>query len=360
MSTRLLIFQCFLAAVASFAAVSNVCAQQNVKLDEKILFFPTAAYLDRDEANWNVPIHGWIFEPAESIARRKTIEYALRSKYGLRTTAASKPLFDHRVRLLLADNERGKKIKIRIAGSEFQLPASAKNGHFRQVLRIPTAQIAKAAEAGRLTYEAVMRLDDPRRFVGTVFLVPPVGYSVISDIDDTIKVSDVLDRKSLLGNTFYEAFEAVEGMSEYYRTMASDKNAVFHFVSSSPWQLYEPLSVFMYEHKFPPAEFHLKDFRFKDRTLLNLFKEGIATKPPLIKNILARFPRRQFVLIGDSGEQDPEVYASIMNEFPEQIVRCLIRNVTEAKADDERFRRVFKDIPPEKWQLFSHVAELSE
>jgi phosphatidate phosphatase APP1 len=180
---------------------------------------------------------------------------------------------------------------------------------------------------------------------------------VVSDIDDTVKVSEVHDRTALLDNTFFQDFRPVPGMAVKYAEWAR-QGASFHFVSSSPWQLYEPLQEFLAAARFPPAVLHLKSVRFKDETLLDLFKPGTETKPKQIAPILRDFPSRHFVLVGDSGEQDPEVYAALLKEHPEQILRAYMRNVTNATPADARFGPLFAGVPREKWALFTDPGAL--
>ena len=170
--------------------------------------------------------------------------------------------------------------------------------------------------------------------------------------------SGVTDRRTLLENTFLKEFEAVPGMAEMYRTWLGDGGSL-HFVSSSPWQLYEPLTELIARSGFPAASLNLKPVRFRDETLFDLFKKGTETKPTVIRSILDRFPKRQFLLVGDSGEQDPEVYAELLRERPEQIQKVYIRNVTDAAPDDERFRTVFDGIEASAWQLFSEPAAMT-
>ena len=142
-----------------------------------------------------------------------------------------------------------------------------------------------------------------------------------------------------------------------YRAWAA-QGARFHFVSSSPWHLYEPLKEFLAKAGFPPATFNLKLVRLTDRTITNLFKKGTETKPLQIEPLLRAYPARRFVLVGDSGEQDPEVYAALARKFPAQIVRVYIRNVTKASPTDERFRTLFAGIAPERWALFTDPSKL--
>jgi Asp-tRNA(Asn)/Glu-tRNA(Gln) amidotransferase A subunit family amidase len=129
-------------------------------------------------------------------------------------------------------------------------------------------------------------------------------------------------------------------------------------VSSSPWQLYTPLQAFLSEAGFPATSMHLKSVRFRDETLFDLFKKGTETKPAVTREILGRYPRRSFVLVGDSGEQDPEVYAELLRQHPDQITGAFIRNVTGESRDNERFSRVFKGVEASRWALFEDGHDL--
>lgn len=89
------------------------------------------------------------------------------------------------------------------------------------------------------------RPDDGRVFKGSVQLVSPTGISVVSDIDDTIKETHVLNRHELAANTFLREFRGVPGMADLFRRWAAGDHIVFHYVSGSPWQLYPALSDFL-------------------------------------------------------------------------------------------------------------------
>ncbi len=322
-----------------------------VAADERVVFYPTVACLTADGAAWQVPVHGCIFEPETDDALRRGFVMALQTALGLEPEEASSAILARRVRPFLVDNERGKALVVRIAGAEFQLPPSGRNGHFEDLLLLPAAQVAETDRDGHLPVGAVIGADDPRQFTGEVHLLPAEGLSVISDIDDTVKISGVTDKKELLRNTFLEEFRAVPGMAEVYRRWAAD-GARFHFVSASPWQLYEELAAFLRDAGFPPASFHLKTVRFKDASLLDLFADPLKGKVAAIEPLLLGFPRRAFVLVGDSGEKDPEVYGTLARAYPDQVRHVWIRNVTREEPDSARMQEAFAGIPGSKWTLF--------
>ncbi len=330
----------------------------DIKPDEAVVFFRTSGSLDEANQEWHLPVHGWIYEPEESIARKAAFEKIMVEKFGLAVSKETQGNLSRRFNLLIADNERGKKIVVNIAGSNHELPASAANGHFETTVVISAADAAKHSENGLIPYTAVTGGTDSREFSGTIRLLDTDGLSVISDIDDTVKVSNVGDHKSLIEQTFLLDFVAAPGMAALYREWSTDDTG-FHFVSSSPWQLYDPLREFLDRDGFPWASFSLKPVRFRDETLLDLFKKGTETKPAAIEKILDRYPDRDFVLVGDSGEQDPEVYAYLLRNRPDQILKIYIRNVTRESADNERFATVFEDIDSDRWQLFDDPKTLT-
>lgn len=351
----------FLLALISACAASDFRGPldySDIKDDEHVVFFRTSAWLDETTNHWNIPIHGWIYEPEDSTVRKGMLSQVLKLKYGLEAeTPEAEKIFSRRVNLLFADNERRKVIIVRIGGSNHRLSKSEPNGHFKSVLKLPAQVIGEISKNNILSFSAVTQPGERRKFAGQVKLVPPTGLSIISDIDDTVKISNVLDHKVLFDNTFFKPFKAAPGMSQTYQHW-SKSNVSFHMVSSSPWHLYTPLKEFMDKDGFPWATFSLKMVRVKDESILNLFKKGTETKPLQIEPILNRYPQRKFVLIGDSGEQDPEVYADLIKKYPGQVVSIFIRNVTDATPDNERFTKVFTGIDKGKWQLFRGPSAL--
>lgn len=85
----------------------------------------------------------------------------------------------------------------------------------------------------------------------------------------------------------------------------------------------------------------------------------MTTKPRAIEPLLHAYPARKFVLIGDSGEQDPEVYAKMARQYPQQIVRIYIRNVTDEPADSTRYQKCFEGLPPKLWRIFEDPRSLA-
>jgi phosphatidate phosphatase APP1 len=108
------------------------------------------------------------------------------------------------------------------------------------------------------------------------------------------------------------------GAAELYRDLAAGGNPVF-YVSSSPWNLHAFLLAFLRHHGFPRGPVLLRDL-LGSRT-------GREEKGGRIDEILALHPDLPFVLIGDSGERDPQVYAQVVRDHPGRILAVYIREV---------------------------------
>ena len=346
------------ALLAAGVSLSGGACASSIKADEDVIFFPTSAHLDEESKTWIVPVHGWIFEPEEDAVWRTAVIEELLEQLELDPAARNDERFRERARMFLADNERGKKLEVRLGGQTFALARSAANGHFTGRLGLRRERLADLAGDGWLPVEAVMPEADRRRFAGRVQLVGPEGPSVISDIDDTIKVSDVTDKRELLANTFLRAFRDVPGMARAYGRWA-EAGAAFHYVSSSPWQLYPALSTFMARKGFPPGAFHLRSFRLKDRTFFDLFAAPEDSKIPTIDSILRAYPGRKFILVGDSGEKDPEIYGTITRRHRGQVVHVFIRDVSPQDQQGGRFAAAFSGLPDSSWTVFREPHRLT-
>jgi phosphatidate phosphatase APP1 len=103
----------------------------------------------------------------------------------------------------------------------------------------------------------------------------------------------------------------------------------------------------------------MKRIRLKDPSVLRLFGDPYEYKLAEITAILRTFPERRFALIGDSGEKDPETYGELARRFPEQIVKIAIRDVTDEPADADRYDAAFRDVPPDRWQVFDSADEIT-
>ncbi len=191
----------------------------------------------------------------------------------------------------------------------------------------------------------------PIRTMGTVFVpLPSAQFVVISDIDDTVLRTDMahllhMARSVFLGNArtrlpfpgvaaLYRALFAGAGGQEY--------NPLF-YVSSSPWNLYDLLAQFFHLHHIPvgPVLF-LRDWGLTEHEMLPVHNKNYKLK--VIQQMLAFYPRLPFILLGDSGQEDPEIYTQIVDENPRRVLAVYIRNVSKDGTRPEAIRALAKKV----------------
>ncbi|MBT8220682.1 MAG: DUF2183 domain-containing protein [Bacteroidia bacterium] len=167
------------------------------------------------------------------------------------------------------------------------------------------------------------------------------NYGVISDIDDTILQSHVTSRlkwRLFYVTMFKSAFERrpMTGVTRLFRAMAKGSdgrqaNPIF-YVSNSPWNIYDLIVRFLEIQHLPKGPVLLRDYGIKPA---GHFRDHKAES---IRHILRTYPHLEFILLGDSGEKDADIYIRMVAEFPTQIKAIYIRKV---KAD-KNARRVAK------------------
>lgn len=331
-----------------------------VKTDETVTFFTSTAWPSPEEPGvWLAEVRGIIYEDEQS----RLLGAVLRKLLGIdesSLTAEERATLRRRLALFTVDCERGKALRIVLEGQNFDLPKSGPNGHFRTTLRLPDAMVSGQK---KLTFHAVLRDGDIRRFAGEILPQPDSRDRplVISDVDDTIKLSGVTDRAALRLNTFCRPFVPVPGMAEIYRQWEARDGAQFHYLSGSPWQLYRPLEEFVREAGFPAGAWHLKPLRFKEPGTVRAFLgPQHEYKTAGIRALMERWPNRPVILVGDTGEQDPEIFSDLARRWPDRIQRIVLRNTSGESRANARLAAAFKDVPEGKWILFDNVGVLTK
>lgn len=153
------------------------------------------------------------------------------------------------------------------------------------------------------------------------------GVSLISDIDDTIKHSAIsAGAREIFRNAFIRELGdlTIDGVREWYTTL-HEMGVPLHYVSNSPWQMYPILTTYFRLAHLPRGSFHLKQY---SGMLQGIFEPVAERKKSSLDKILRDFPERKFILVGDSGEADLEVYTDFALENPGRIVGIFIRDVT--------------------------------
>jgi phosphatidate phosphatase APP1 len=305
--------------------------------DETVVFFPSYGYFNSSKSRWVIIIQGRIFEPSASRVKSSAVKTGFETYTG--STVQDAEEFWRRIRPLVSDNEGGEQVKIKLGEKTYIMPDSSAGGRITGNITLTHSEAQHLMDSmGWITYTATS--EDNRTFTGKVQLIRVNGVSIISDIDDTIKITEVYkDKKTMLINTFNRPMKAAPGMSAFYRKL-NISDTRFHYLSGSPWQLFSVLDKFISDNSFPAGSFNMKEFRANPGS--SDFWDFIASGSTLefkkneIKKIMTSYPGRLFILIGDSGEHDPEIYGWAAGTFPNQVKEIYIRNVIHEKLDNQR------------------------
>ena len=330
---------------------------------QQILFAPSVASVSGAN-QWSMVIQGRIFEPTEGSPGRQALINTLAPTVGANRTD---PLYRARAGYLVSDSVRNTRISVALGDQVVQLPPSDPAGYFVANIPLTNDQVARLSRDGIITFESLPTPNNPSRFPGMAVLVPDEGVIVVTDMDDTIEETNVNNHADARANTFVRPFRPVAGMPELYRAWkeASGPRVHFHVVSAGPWQLHEPLRRFTEEAGFPAFTWDMRSVDTTDPA--TLIEETVKADPrrlyefkvQTIRALMTRFSRRHVVLIGDSGEMDPETYAKILSEFPDRVDAVFIRNVTGQGRDAQRYKELFAtQSAARKLHVFAQASEL--
>ena len=123
------------------------------------------------------------------------------------------------------------------------------------------------------------------------------------------------------------------------------KNPIF-YVSSSPWNLYDMIVDFLDARAIPAGPMLLRDW-----DLSSALSGHAGHKALLVREILDAYPWMRFILIGDSGQEDAEIYASLVSEYPGRILAVYIRDVSRNEARSSVIARLAEDLTGSGCQL---------
>jgi len=340
----------------SLPVLAEVKPECPIKKDEEAVISPAWAWQAKAGDPWFTELKAWVYEPEEDSAIRRTLLNTFRRQLHAPEEAMDNTLFSDRAGQFLVDNERGKDLVMLIHNKQTAvMPMTDGGGRTSTVVQLdwpsvstgtPAPVTLQACEAsGRASLQTLIRA------------IPPQGLTIISDIDDTIKISEVRDRQRLLARTFLMLYEAVPGMAPVYQAAAA-RGAVIHYLSASPDPLTGPLGGFIREFGFPDGPLHLRPFRTKSSDILKVGKDTVSYKKDVIRTIATRWPGRGLVLIGDSGERDPEIYADIARELGSRVRLIAIREV-DGQLSSPRYVKTFRKLPAGQWLVFNDPTLLS-
>jgi phosphatidate phosphatase APP1 len=284
-----------------------------------------------------VLVHGRVIE-ARNIAAATETDSLWRNLVNTYKRIDSDPLPRARVHVRVGEHER------EVVADE--------EGFFREWL-----DLAPQLEGDDQWREADVRLQAPvregeREIAGKAPIRVATGaetFGVISDLDDTVIQSRITSflqavRTVMLGNARTRL--PFPGVAAFYQALEKGgdgkrRNPIF-YVSSSPWNIHDVIADFMDLQRIPRGPIHLRDW---DVDLDALTSHRLKRhKEPIIREILELYPSLPFILIGDDSQKDPEIYRSIIDQFPGRILAIYIRNVRAEPARSTAVQALAKEV----------------
>jgi phosphatidate phosphatase APP1 len=249
-----------------------------------------------------------------------------------------------------SDEVPGARVRVRFPGGEHVVTAD-EEGHF-ECWFDPRPTFPTDRQWHTVDLELVEPVEEggPARAQAPV-LVPPATatFGVISDLDDTVLRTDAtralrMARNVLLANARTRV--PFPGVAAFYRALAggrggSEGNPVF-YVSSSPWNLYDLLTEFLELQGIPRGPLLLRDWGITRGEPGSGGHSG--HKLAAVRRIMDLFPHLPFLLIGDSGQEDPEIYHRVVHQYPDRVRAVYVRNVTPTPLRREAIRLLAAEV----------------
>jgi phosphatidate phosphatase APP1 len=223
------------------------------------------------------------------------------------------------------------RVVIRFQGSETEAVANGE-GHIHTWL-VPDAPLAPDRTWHPVALEVVSPpTTGPGRGESAVLVPSPAArFGVVSDIDDTVIQTDVARLLSMVADVAFGSAHTrapFPGVAAFFRALhagtGSAPNPVF-YVSNGPWNLYDVFEHFLELRGIPPGPVELRDWRAPWHELRRVGR--YEHKLESIRRIFRTLPDLPFILIGDSGEEDPEIYRDLVHEYPARVPAVYIRDV---------------------------------
>ncbi len=239
------------------------------------------------------------------------------------------------------------RVKLRLSGREHETTTDDE-GFFSLWLEAPTP--LPPSDEGFYHVEAELleplRGSTPPELARVPVAVPEENaqFGIISDMDDTVLQTGATNvigmaKKVLFGNA--KTRVPFEGVSAFYDALQHEQNPIF-YVSSSPWNLYDLLVEFLETNDIPVGPIMLRDWGISPTELLPTSHSG--HKREALDQILETYPDLPFILIGDSGQEDPEIYQSVVHDYPGRILGVYIRSVHEEEERSEKIQTLAQEV----------------
>ena len=217
------------------------------------------------------------------------------------------------------------------------LDATAGRADRQGYLDVPVEAVGLAPGWHQVSVEATWGGRTAEAALPVLVVDPKATLAVVSDVDDTVIESGItrgLEVVRLTLMTEVTKRTPLPGASELYQALTTPRAGArpvpVFYLSTSPWNLYELLTRFLVLRGFPAGPLLLTDW---GPSGTNLFRVRTQEhKLTLIRALLAEHPALRVVLIGDTGELDPEIYATVAQETPDRVRAVYVRRTVGMPA----------------------------
>lgn len=265
---------------------------------------------------------------------------------GIGSQGPSDPLWKNLVntwRRLESDEVPGARVALDLGGRHVEAVTDGE-GYFSFVLpsppglapgwrELPVEIIALPAELSGRPRAGATRL--------RVLTPPPdARFAVVSDLDDTVVETGVTRKLVMARNVFLRNAHTrmpFPGVAAFYRALARPRadaapsaaaapervgNPLF-YVSASPWNLYDLIARFLSLQGLPEGPLLLRDLGLeRGRVVLGSSEDH---KLAQLRRLFETYPTLSWILVGDSGERDPEIYAEMVRSHPGRVLAIYVR-----------------------------------
>jgi phosphatidate phosphatase APP1 len=234
----------------------------------------------------------------------------------------------------------GVDLEVEFQGKSVQVTTD-EEGYFEVQIQLENAEFLEGWHPVhlRLLHDLLGRATEVKA-VGKAYIpTSNPDYGIISDIDDTILTTGAMRMWEMLKVTFTKNAHTripFAGVSEFYDALRKGRDEILSnpifYVSSSPWNIYDFLMEFLAAHKIPKGPLMLRDIGLSRDQLIAGSHHDHKLKQ--IHHILEVFGNLDFILIGDSGQKDPQIYLEIVEKYKKRILAVYIRDVSGADLGD--------------------------
>lgn len=183
-------------------------------------------------------------------------------------------------------------------------------------------------------HQAILRTEGAEAVEAPIWIVgPDVDFGIISDVDDTVMVTALPRPLVAAWNTFVldeHARIPTPGMAVLYeRLVRAHPGSPVIYLSTGAWNVAPTLTRFLSRNLYPAGPLLLTDW---GPTHDRLFRSGRAHKEENLRRLAEEFPHVRWLLIGDDGQHDEELYARFAAEHPERVAAVAIRRLSTGEA----------------------------